>query len=129
MIDNTNLDPREQEIYASADEWWATRFKGRGVYDKIGPFTTELEARREVMEFFRKEEQDYPPPATIYNRPFALYASSSRHGGSHVIVGTVHRDGKHHPTSREVSKRTQAERAAARTQSRNRRNTERPDQV
>lgn len=114
MFDPSTLDPREQEIYASADEWWATRFQGRGVYDKIGPFKSELEARHGITDFFRREERDYPPPATVYNRPFALYASSTKHGGSHVIVGNVYRDGVHRPTSREVAQRKQEERARAR---------------
>lgn len=126
MYEPTNLDPRDQEIFTAADEWWATRFQGRGVYDKIGPFQSQLEAIKGVMQFFREEEQHYPPPDTIAFRPFALYAASSQHGGAHVVVGTVYRDGVRRSTYQEVRAKFEEERANARgkpVRSRNRKRT------
>lgn len=108
MFTPANLDPREQLIFDSADEWYATRFRGRGVYDKIGPFDSQLAAVKAIADFFRNEETYYPPPGTIWNRPFALYASSSAHGGSHVVVGCVYRDGAKRDSYHEFQERRKA---------------------
>lgn len=128
MFSPDNLDPREQEVYDNADEFWATRFAGRGQYVKLGPFSSQLAVVRGVAEFFENETRDYPPPASIVNRPFAIYAASSKHGGAHVVLGTLGRDGKRGITQREVSLRKQEERVQARRNS-NRRNTQRPPEV
>lgn len=131
MFEQASLDDREQEIMTAADEWWASRFEGRGQYLRMGPFKSAIEVSAAVMAFFRKEEHEYPPPAYVAGRPFAIYASSSKHGGSHVIVGNVYRDGLHRPTHKEVSQRVREEKelaAKARKPSR-RRNTPRPTQV
>lgn len=129
MFEPANLDPREQEIFDQADEWWATRFQGRGVYDKIGPFPTQLDAVKGCAAFFRMEEKDYPPPDSIWSRPFALYAASTRHGGSHVVVGCVYRDGVRRPTYKEVTQKRQEERKLARNHTSNRGNSSRGDPV
>lgn len=114
MFQPADLDPREQEIYDNADAWYATRFIGRGVYDKIGPFTSQLEAIQQIALFFRKEEEFYPPPGSIWSKPFALYAASSAHNDTHVVVGCVYRDGVRRPTYHEFQERRKAERKDAR---------------
>lgn len=128
LFDAASLDDREKVIYADADSWWATRFQGRGVYDKIGPFATATEAVGAVMQFFRAEERDYPPPGGLASKPFSIYAGSSKHGDSHVIVGNVYRDGEHRPTHREVAQRVREAKALVATtrKSRRRANPARP---
>ena len=113
MFNPANLDEREQLIYSTADTYWATRFCGRGRYDRLGPFNSELAVVQGIEAFFRNEEQNYPPPATIYNRPFAVYASSPNYGEAHVIIGNIYRDGVKRVTHKEVSQRVQEERASA----------------
>lgn len=129
MFNAAGLDDREKLIFDAADEWFATRFLGRGTYDKLGPFKTAQEAVSAIMAFFRAEERDYPPPASVASRPFAVYAASSEHNGAHVIVGNVYRDGKYRPTNREISQQRQEEKARVATKRRpsNRRNKTRSD--
>lgn len=128
MFESANLDDREKVIYADADQWWATRFMGRGVYDKLGPFSSAEETFKNIMIFFRQEERNYPPPEFVSKRPFAVYAASTQHNEAHVIVGNVYRDGVHRPTHREVSQKVQEARAlvATKRKSSRRRNSPRP---
>lgn len=96
MFNLDNLDEREKVIFADVDEWYATRFEGRGVYTKLGPFKTQDEVVNEVKEFFSQDTSDS-------SKPFAIYAASTKHGHAHVIVGTLKRDGTTGKTHREVS--------------------------
>lgn len=119
MFQPANLDPREQSIYDEANQFWATRFHGRGHYDRIGPFESQEVVVAAINSIFGGEKQEDLGP--VFNRPFAVYASSPRFGSAHVIIGNVYRDGVARPTHREVSQKRQEERASAR-RSRPRRN-------
>ncbi len=125
MFSANNLDERERLIYEAADSWWATRFRGRGVYDRIGPFPTQEVALEQIANFFRYEEANYPPTSTVIMRPFAVYASSKQFGEAHVIVGTIDRFGKIGVTHKEISLKREEERKLARA--RRRRNAVRSD--
>lgn len=109
MFEPKDLDPREQEIYNTADSFAASRFRGSGGFDNLGPFSTQGQLIEEIQKFFAAEDLS-TLPFGLASRPFALYAISSKLMNGQVMLGTLYRDGKERLTSAEVSKRRQEER-------------------
>lgn len=113
MFQPANLDDREKEIWTQADSFWGMRFNGAGSYDRLGPFLTQEQTILQIQQFFRIENTSglCPPPQSITNRPFLVYASSSSHQQAQVVAGLVYRDGVQRETYQEYQQRRKEEKA------------------